>query len=214
MNVGVALHRAVSKTYESSWRLLVVNTALSLVVGLVILATPTLPLGVFLACVAAGPIAAALVHCVVLIARGDEILLVDALAGFRLHWRQGLELGALFGAGLMLGIVAVTFYVSEPHRIWPLAIGAVYVIAFFCLLVLVAWPLLIADTRLGVRGALRLAALEVIRRPWRVFALGFALLVVNVAGALTVVPLLTLTIAYTFLAAALVVLPDQPEEAT
>ena len=74
--------------------------------------------------------------------------------------------------------------------------------------------MLIADTRLGVRGALRLAGLEVIRRPWRVLALGFALLVVNVAGALTVVPLLTLTIAYTFLAAALVVLPDQPEEAT
>jgi hypothetical protein len=43
--------------------------------------------------------------------------------------------------------------------------------------------------------------------------LGVALLIVNVLGAVTVVPLLTLTVAYTFLATALVVLPDPAEEA-
>jgi hypothetical protein len=213
MSVNAALRQALSKTYQSSWRLLLVNTALSLAVALVILATPTLPLGLLLACVAAGPLAAALAHCVVILVRGDDITMTDAVEGLRLHWRQGVALGSLFGLGLMVGLVAVTFYVSEPHRVWPLAVAAVYLVAFFCLLVLAAWPLLIADQRLGVVGALRAAGLALLRRPWRALGLGVALLLVNVLGAVTVVPLLTLTVAYTFLATALVVLPDPAEEA-
>ncbi|MDX6407329.1 MAG: hypothetical protein QOE13_400 [Gaiellaceae bacterium] len=213
MTVNAALRQALSKTYQSSWRLLVVNSALSLAVALVILATPTLPLGLLLASVAAGPLAAALAHCAVILVRGDEITMADAVEGFRLHWRQGLALGSLFGVGLMVGIVAVTFYVSEPHRVWPLAAAAVYLFGMFSLVILAAWPLLMADQRLGVTGALRSAALELLRRPWRALGLGAALLLVNLAGALTVVPLLTLTVAYTFLATALVVLPVLPEEA-
>jgi hypothetical protein len=213
MSINDVLRRSLTKTYQSSWRLLVVNTALSIVAAAAILAMPTLPLGLFLACVLAGPLAAALAYCVVILVRGDDIRLADAVEGLRLHWRHGLVLGALFGAGLMVGVVAVTFYVSEPHRVWPLAVGAVYLIGFFCLLVLVAWPLLIADRRLGVNGALRAAGLELLRRPLRGLGLGAALLLVNLLGAVTVVPLLTLTVAYTFLAAAFAVLPDLEEEA-
>jgi hypothetical protein len=213
MSINDVLRRALATTYQSSWRLLVVNTALSIVVAAAILAMPTLPLGLLLACVLAGPLAAALAYCVVTLVRGDDIRLADAVVGFRLHWRDGLVLGALFGVGLMAGVVAVTFYVSEPHRVWPLAVGAVYLIGFFCLLVLVAWPHLIVDPRLGVRGALRVAGLELLRRPWRGLGLGVALLVVNLLGAVTVVPLLTLTVAYTFMAAAFAVLPELDEEA-
>ncbi len=213
MSVAAALRQALAKTYQSSWRLLLVNSALSAAVALVILATPTLPLGLLLGSVAAGPLAAALAHCVVILVRGDDISMADAVEGFRLHWRQGLALGSLFGFGLMVGLVAVTFYVSEPHRVWPLAVAAVYLVGLFSLVVLVAWPLLMADQRLGVGGALRAAGLELLRRPWRALGLGAALLLVNLAGAITVVPFLTLTLAYTFLATALVVLPVLPEEA-
>jgi hypothetical protein len=213
MSINDVLRRSLTKTYQSSWRLLVVNTALSVVFAVAILAMPTLPLGLLLACVLAGPLAAALAHCVVMLVRGDDIRLADAVVGLRLHWREGLVLGALFGVGLMVGVVAVTFYVSEPHRVWPLAVGAIYLIGFFCLLVLVAWPLLIADLRLGVGGALRAAGVELLRRPWRALGLGTALLLVNLLGAVTVVPLLTLTVAYTFLAAAFAVLPELEEEA-
>jgi hypothetical protein len=213
MSVNDVLRRSLATTYQSSWRLLVVNSALSVVVAVAILAMPTLPLGLLLASVLAGPLAAALAHCVVMLVRGNDIRLADAIVGFRLYWRQGVVLGALFGAGLMVGVVAVTFYVSEPHRVWPLAVGAIYLVGFFCLLVLVAWPLLVADRRLGVGGALRAAGLELLRRPWRAFGLGAALLLVNLLGAVTVVPLLTLTVAYTFLAAAFAVLPDLDEEA-
>ena len=213
MSINAVLRRSLTKTYQSSWRLLVVNTALSVVFAVAVLAMPTLPLGLLLACVLAGPLAAALAHCVVRLVRGDDIRLTDAVVGLRLHWREGLVLGALFGAGLMVGVVAVTFYVSEPHRVWPLAVGAIYLIGFFCLLVLVAWPLLIADRGLGVSGALRAAGVELLRRPWRALGLGIALLLVNLVGAVTVVPLLTLTVAYTFLAAAFAVLPDLEEDA-
>jgi hypothetical protein len=213
MSINDVLRCSLTKMYQSSWRLLVVNAALSVVVALAILAMPTLPLGLLLACVLAGPLAAALAHCVVMLVRGDDMRLADAVVGLRLHWREGLVLGALVGAGLMVGVVAVTFYVSEPHRVWPLAVGAIYLIGFFCLLVLVAWPLLIADRRLGVGGALRAAGVELLRRPWRALGLGTALLLVNLLGAVTVVPLLTLTVAYTFLAAAFAVLPDLEEEA-
>ncbi len=213
MSINDVLRRSLTKTYQSSWRLLVVNTALSVVFAVAVLAMPTLPLGLLLACVLAGPLAAALAHCVVMLVRGDDIRLTDAVVGLRLHWREGLVLGALFGVGLMVGVVAVTFYVSEPHRVWPLAVGAIYLIGFFCLLVLVAWPLLVADLRLGVAGALRAAGVELLRRPWRALGLGTALLLVNLLGAVTVVPLLTLTVAYTFLAAAFAVLPELEEEA-
>jgi hypothetical protein len=47
---------------------------------------------------------------------------------------------------------------------------------------------------------------------FRFLALGAALLVVNAVGAVTVLPLLTLTIAYSFLAAGYVVLPRSSTE--
>jgi len=54
-------------------------------------------------------------------------------------------------------------------------------------------------------------ALELLHRPLSAIGLGAALLVVNAAGAVAVIPVLTLTLAYSFLAAAHFVLP--PEEA-
>ena len=78
------------------------------------------------------------------------------------------------------------------------------------LIVLVAWPFAIADPADGVVGALRRASLLALRSPRRLLALGAALFVVNLVGAATVIPLLTLTIAYSFLATARLVLP--PEE--
>jgi hypothetical protein len=213
MSVRTALKKALSETYHCSLRLLVLNSVLSAIVVVVVLVVPTLPLALLLAPVAAGPVAAGLVHCVVMLVRGDDIRIADAVEGTRAHWRRGLALGALFGVGLMLGVIATTFYASEPHRVWPLAVLAAYGLAFFCLLVLAAWPLAISDPQAGVGAALRSAGLALLRRPGRALALGLAVLVVNILGAVTVVPLLTLTIAYTFLAAAHVVLPQIPEEA-
>ena len=57
------------------------------------------------------------------------------------------------------------------------------------------------------------AGRALLRRPGRSLAFGAALLAVNLAGAATVMPLLTLTIAFTFLAAAHALLPTLEETA-
>ena len=207
MTVRSALRAAVGETYRFSWRLLVVNTAVSAAVSVVVLVVSTLPLALLLAPLLAGPVAAALVHCTVKLIREEEFQLADALEGLRLHWRRGLVLGGLFGAGLMLGVLAVSFYVSEQHRALPLAVLAVYVVAVYCLIVLVAWPLAIANPQARLLDALREAWLLVLRTPLRFLMLGAALLLVNVLGAVTVLPLLTLTVAYSFLVAGHLVLP-------
>jgi hypothetical protein len=207
MSVGAALRSALVETYRCSWRLLAVNTALSAAVCAVVLIVSFLPLALVLAPLVAGPVAAALVHCTIKLIREEEFELADALEGLRLFWRRGFVLGGLFGLGLLLGVLAVSFYVSAEHRVLPLAALAAYVFAIFCLVVLVTWPLAIADPSVGLTDALRQAWLLALRTPLRLLTLGAALLVVNVLGAVTVLPLLTLTIAYSFLATAHVVLP-------
>jgi hypothetical protein len=120
-----------------------------------------------------------------------------------LHWRVGLALGALGTAGIVLGLLAIRFY--SRHGVWPLAVLAAYVLASFCVWQLVAWPLAIA----GTERPLARAARELLHRPLSALALGVALLIVNALGTVAVIPVLTLTLAYSFLAAAHFVLPPQ-----
>ena len=207
MTVGLALRTAVGETYRSSLRLLALNTILSVTVAVVVVLVSAFPLVVFLAPLIAGPVVAALVHCTVKLVRDESFLLEDALAGLRAHWRRGFALGGLFGAGLLLGVVGVEFYVSPGHRIWPLAALSIYLAALFCLVVLLAWPLAIAAPEQSVLDALRSAFLILFRAPSRTLSFGAAVFLVNLLGAITVLPLLMLTISYSFLAAAHVVLP-------
>lgn len=216
MTVRAALGSALADTYRYSWRLLVVNTALSAVVAAVVLFVSAFPLVLLVAPLVAGPVAAALVYCVVTLIRDEELQLADAVDGLRRFWKRGFLLGGVSGGVLLLGALAVTFYASEHHRVLPLAALSAYVVAVVFLVVLVAWPLAIAEPEDGVAGALRRAWLLALRSPLRLLLLGAALLVVNVLGAVTVLPLLTLTIAYSFLATARLVLPAAPilEEVT
>lgn len=211
MTVRRALRSALADTYQSSWRLLVLNTALSVVVFLVVILVSAFPLALFVAPLVAGPVAAALAHCVVTLIREQEFRLSDAVAGMRRFWGRGLILGGIFGLVLLLGTLAVAFYSSERHRVLPLAVLAVYVVAVAALIVLVAWLFAIADPEKGVGDALRRAFFLALRSPVRMLVFGTALFLVNLAGAVTVLPLLTLTIAYSFLATARLVLPF-PEE--
>jgi hypothetical protein len=130
----------------------------------------------------------------------------------RFFWKRGLILGGLSGAILLLGALAVTFYSSERHRFLPLAVLTVYVVAVLLLVLLVGWLFAIADPEEGVAVALRRALLLALHSPARMFVLGTALFLVNLIGAVTVIPFVTLTIAYSFLATARLVLP--PEEVT
>lgn len=207
MTVRAALRSALGELYRNSWRLLVLNSAVTAVVCAVVLAANSLPPAVLIAPLVAGPMVAALVHCCVLLIREEEFVFADALRGLRLYWRRGLVLGGLFGVGLLLGLLAVSFYSTGSHRALPLAVFSAYVVAIYCMFLLIAWPLAVADEDARLTEALHTAALLLLRSPVRLLSLGAVLLLVNALGALTVLPILTFTLAYSFLAAGHVVLP-------
>ncbi len=210
MTVRSALRAALVDTYQFSWRLFVLNTALSAGVVLIVVLVSAFPLVLFVAPLVTGPLAAALVHSVITLIREQELHLSDAVAGVRRFWKRGLVLGGISGLVLLFGVLAVTFYASERHRVLPLAVLAVYVVAIALLVLLVAWLFAIADPKDSVAVAFRRASSLMLRSPTRMLVFGAALFLVNLAGAVTVVPILTLTLAYSFLATARLVLP--PEE--
>jgi len=212
MRVGQLLRVSFREFYENSWRLLPVNAALGSILVAVAFATIVVHAALVLL-VLAGPLAAALVHCAVVLVREGYVTLADARDGLRLHWRRGLLLGAVGAALLGLGLLAVVFY-SRSAMLWPLAFGTVYVFLLLGIYQIVLWTLAIAEPGRPLLATAREAAVLVARRPGSTLLLGLALLAVNAAGiAAAVMPFLTLTIAYTFIAAAHFALPRPTSEA-
>lgn len=205
-----AMLLALRDFYANSWRLLVVNAALGVVLVAAILAALAFPLAVVLV-VAVGPFAAALVHCAVTLVRTGDFELGDALDGLRLHWRRGLGLGVAGSAVAALALVALRAY--GRTGLWPLAFLSFYVLVLLGIYGLVVWTLAVAEPHRSLRSVAREAAELGVARPGATLVLGFGMLVVNLAGiAAAVMPFLTLTIAYTFLAVAHFVLPAPTTE--
>jgi len=210
MKVRDAMWLALRDFYANSWRLLVVNTVLGAALVASVLAALAFPLAAVLV-VAVGPIVAALVHCAVTLVRTGNLELGDAWTGFRLHWRRGLALASLGAALVALGVFGIRFYTTTS--LWPLAFLALYVLVLLAIFQLVLWTVAIAVPDLSLSGVARESVAVTVARPGQTLALGLALLLVNVAGiAAAVMPFLTLTIAYTFLVTARVLVT--PEEAS
>jgi hypothetical protein len=208
---GQALRLALHDLYANSWRLVPMNAALGVIVVAVGAAAVTARPLVVLALLA-GPLVAALVHCAVTLAREGRLTFADWRDGLRLHWRRGLLLGAGGSLLALAGIVAVRFY-SGSHLLWPLAFLTVYVVALLGIFQLLLWTLAIAEPGRSLRASARAALELVARRPGSTLLLGLALLLINAAGlAAAVMPFLTLTIAYSFVAAAHFALPRPTAE--
>jgi hypothetical protein len=209
MTVGGALKAALRDMYEQSWRFIVLNLALCVVVAALLLmvsfSTPALPLVIVV-----GPFAAALMHCAVTLQQTEAVHLSDGLAGLRLHWRRGLALAAIAGVATALFVVSVVFY---AQRAWPVALFALYVALLFGVWQIHLWPLAVARGRESLRDVVRDAARALVQRPFASLGLALALLLVNGIGAIGVLPVLTLTVAYSALAAARFALPPPTEEA-
>jgi hypothetical protein len=203
---GEALWLALRDLYANSWRLVAVNAALGVIVAAIAVAALATRAALVLL-VLAGPVVAALVHCAVTLVRTENLRLADALEGLRLHWRRGLQLGAA-GTGIaLLGVVAIRFYGNSPLA-WPLAFVTGYAVALLGVYQVVLWTLAIAEPARPVRAVARDAAELVARRPAATAGIGLALILVNAVGiAAAVMPFLTLTVAYSFVAAAHFVLP-------
>jgi hypothetical protein len=209
MSVGDSLRAALRDFYDQSWRLLLLNTALS--AAAIVIASAALYTPVALALVVLlGPLAAALMHCAVTLVREDELRLRDAVVGVGLHWRRGLALGLIGIAAAGLTVTAMRFYADAGTFAWPLAVLVLYLALLFAVYQLPLWPLAIFERDRPLRRVLADAAIALVRRPAASVGLAVALLLVNVAGiAAAVIPFLTLTIAYSFLAAAHFALPRE-----
>jgi hypothetical protein len=211
MRPSDALWLALRDFYANSWRLMPVNALLGAVLVLAAFTALVTPAGAVVV-VLAGPVAAALVHCAVKLVRTENLVLADAWEGLRLHWRLGLGLGATGSALMALGVLAVRFYAGSS--LWPLAFLALYLLVLLGIYQLIVWTLAIAQPGVPLGSVVREAGVVFGRRPGGTLALGLAVLLVNIAGlAAAVMPFLTLTVAYTFLATARFVLPSDDQEA-
>ena len=207
MSLPGALSAAASDFYRQSWRLAVLNALLGGLLVIVVLAAlasrPAIVLFVLV-----GPFAGALMHCSVTLAETGDLRFAEALVGLRRYWRRGLALAALAAASVVLGLVTVPFYAGLGIWGWPLAALTLYVVLVSLLVQLALWPLAVAERERPFGDVLRQATQLVFGRPVGFIGLAAALLAVNAVGvAAALLPFLTLTIAFSFLAAAHFALP-------
>jgi hypothetical protein len=208
MSVKAALRIAFTDFYRQSWRLFVLNAALSAFVVTLLVAVAYVPPALVLL-VLVGPLLAALMHCTVTLAQTEDLRLRDALTGLRLHWRRGLVLWLLLVGVVAAGGTAVAFYGRSGA--WPLALLALYLLALFGVLQLALWPLAIFERDRGLTAVVTDAGRSLLRRPFPFLGLASVLALLNLLGAAAALaPLLTLTVAYSFLAAAHFTLPRNP----
>jgi hypothetical protein len=211
MSVRRALRLAFGDLYQNSWRLLVVNAALGAVLVFSVVAAIAVHALLVLA-VLAGPLATALAHCSVTLVRTGNLVVADAWEGLRMHWRRGLALGA---AGVALGVlaaVAIHFYTRSSVG-WPFAFLTLYLVVLLGIYAAVLTTLAVAEPDQPLRVVARQAAAVGAQRPGATLLLGLALLLVNLAGVVAaVMPFLTITVAYSFVAVAHFVVPAEARE--
>ena len=212
MSVRRALRLAFGDLYQNSWRLLLVNAALGAVLVFAVFAAIAVPALLVLA-VLAGPLATALAHCSVTLVRTGNLVVGDAWEGLRLHWRRGLVLGAAGVALGVLAVLAVHFYTRSSVG-WPFAFLTLYLVVILGIYAAVLTTLAVAEPDRRLRVVARRAATVGAQRPGATLLLGLALLLVNLAGvAAAVMPFLTITVAYSFVAVAHFVVPAEAREA-
>jgi hypothetical protein len=207
--VGGALVAAVRSMYAQSWRMLLANAALAFGVLPFLVAALWVPLALAAAALVAGPLAMALMHCAVGLVEEDELSLRRWPAGLRLHWRRGLALGA--GSGFVFG--AGGFALASYGGTGQLVLAAVvlYVLLAFAAYQVPLWPLAVVERARPLREVVKAAGAVLLRSPLPTVALALALLLVNSVGvAAALMPLLTITLAYSSLAAAHYALPRNP----
>jgi hypothetical protein len=212
VGVGEALRRAARDFYEESWRLVVLNSLLSAYV-LGVLAVAIYAPAALVLLVGVGPLAAALVFAAVTIVDTGSLTIAETTEGLRRCWRRGLVLAAVAGFVVLATVVALRFYVSASALSWPLAVLVLYLGGLFAVYQLLLWPVALRDPGRPLGEAAREAGIALVRRPVATIGLAVALLLVNIVGVvLAVLPFLTMTIAYSAVAAAHFALPPTPLE--
>lgn len=209
MSPGAALMAALGDLYRQSWRLLLLNAALSAATVPLLVAALWVPVALLPAVLVGGPLSLALMHCAVTLAETEEMSLSCVRTGLRLHWRRGLAVGATSGLAALVGAVALVAYARSG--LWPLVALIAYLLAALVLFLMALLPLAVLAPATPLRIVARQAVEVVIRHPMQGFVLLISLVAVNtLAAAAALLPLLTLTVSYSFLAAAHFTLSRRP----
>ena len=212
MKPRAALGLALADFFRNSWRLVPINAALGAVLVFSVFAAVAVHALLVLA-VLVGPLAIALAHCSVTLVSTGNLELADAWVGLRRHWRRGLELGGAGLALVVLGALAFHFYARSSAG-WPLAFLTLYLVVLLGIYMVLLATVAVAPPDRSLRIIARDAATVGMQRPGATLLLGLALLFINLAGiAAAVMPFLTLTVAYSFLAVAHFVVPPEAKEA-
>jgi hypothetical protein len=211
MTARSSLRLAVGDLFRNSWRLVPVNAVLGAVLVFTAYAAIAVHALLVLA-VLAGPVAFALAHCSVTLVKTGNLVFADAWEGLRLHWRRGLGFGAAGVCLVLLAALAVRFYTRSTLGL-PLAFLTVYLVVLLGVYGAVLTTVAVASPEEPLPLIARRAATVGAQRPGATLLLGLALLLVNLGGiAAAVMPFLTITVAYSFLAVAHFVVPPEAKE--
>ena len=203
-----SLRRAAQDLYANSWRFLGANLILGVVLLAVALVSVGAPIGV-LGLVLAAPPAAGIMRMAVRLHREEHADLDDFIEAIRSPWRA-LVLGGVQLLVLLVLLVDVMLGGVIGGMLGAvLSVSALYGVLIWWIYALVLWPLLEdplrADMRL--RARLRLAALVLVAFPLRMLAAGLLLGALMLASAVSVVPMVSIAVAFAWLVAAHLVLP-------
>lgn len=224
LRLRTALREAAVDLYHASTRLVVGNLACGLVLlGVLVALTTAGNLG-WLLLIAAIPPAAGLMRMCTSMVREGHTVLSDFTAELRRPWRS-MAIGAVQLFVLLVLVVDVSIGMARGDMLGVLlAVSAAYGTAIWWLLACTFWPIYLDPLRAPVplRARLRLAGLLLVAHPVRIGALGLFLGAVLLASVVLFAAILTVSIAFAWLAAAKFVLPaadrlegratDQPAE--
>jgi len=204
-----AIRAAASDFLANSWRLVVPNVVWG--AGLVALLAGTGVSGVvwLLAPLIALP-TVGIYRVAAIIVRGQPVSMADGFVSWRRYGAPAIAVGALLlGCLAVFGINLATGVQNSGVVGWSLATLAGWGLVATAIVASVVWPLLVDPWResLGLRGALRLAALLAIAFPVRFGILAACLVLLVVVSTFAVVVVLTIAIGLVALIASRYVLP-------
>lgn len=213
VSIRRAMRQSLTDFYFNSWRLVPANLIWAVAFMTLLLSAVQFPPAIVLTGLLAIPLAG-LHRMAALIARGEPAGFSDFLVGMR---RYGVTAFAVGSAATLLGSVLVVntlmgFETGGPLG-WFLGVSALYGLAGLAIYLVTLWPILV-DPRhesASLRRRLALAGLVVIGRPMR--AIGLPVVVVTLLGLSVVLfaAIVLVSVAYTSLVAARVVLPTLDE---
>jgi hypothetical protein len=147
-------------------------------------------------------------------ARGEDVVLLDAVDAVRRFGLQSLALGAVLNGIVVVSLsnVALGVALGGPAG-WSLATLAAWGLVAAWVAAIVAWPLLVDPARetLTIRARLELAGLVILASPGQVLAFAAALAVIAALSTVAIVAIMSISLAFIAAAACRFVLPTADE---